>query len=412
MDPLILVRFVHFAATVTAAGTLWFAVLMAAPAADAALGRRLRKLTWAALAVAALSDGAWLVWLAADILGVPLANVWLHDGVFTVLTNTRFGLVWAARLILIVLLAGLLPWPRTLPLQAVLAVPLIALPALTGHAGAAPGQAAYGAIAADMAHLIAAGCWLGGLPAFALMLAAGRTGDALVVRTTRRFAKAAAVSVAALLATGLTNSWSLLKAPADLVATYYGQALLLKAGLFGAMLVIAAVNRFHLTLALPAPATRRALTRNTVAETVLGLAVLLLVGALGTLPPGGHAYRYDGAIAPGAAFVHIHSTDAMADVTIAPGRVGVADATIRVMREDFTEFPARDVRLALDPPGASGNPIERAAVHQSDGRWRAAGIDFSQDGIWTVRVIVTQVTGSVIVLDAPVVIARRRIKIW
>jgi putative copper resistance protein D len=406
MDPLILVRFVHFAATVTAAGAVWFALLMAAPASGAALGRQLRKLTWAALAVAALSGAVWLVWLTSDILGVPIADVWLRDGVFTVLTDTRFGQVWAARLGLIVLLAALLPWRRTLPLQAALAVPLIALPALTGHAGAAPGQAAYGAIAADMAHLIAAGCWLGGLPAFALMLAAGRTDDALVVRTTRRFATAAAASVATLLATGLINGLSLLNGPADLVATDYGQVLLIKVGLFGVMLVIAAVNRFHLTPALPATAARWALAGNTVAETMLGLGVLLLVGALGTLPPGGHAHQTDGAIPPDAAFVHIHSTEAMADVTIAPGRVGVADATMRVMREDYTEFPARDVRLALDPPGASGKPLERAAVRQPDGRWRTTEIEFSQDGIWTVRVIVTPETGSVIVLDAPVVISR------
>lgn len=62
-------------------------------------------------------------------------------------------------------------------------------------------------------------------------------------------------------ATGLINRRSLLNSPADLVATDYGRVLLLKVALFDAMLVIAAVNRFHLTPAQPAAAARRPLAR-------------------------------------------------------------------------------------------------------------------------------------------------------
>lgn len=347
MDPLILVRFVHFAATVLAAGTVWFAVLAAVPARGITgakvLHRRFRLLTRAALAVAVLSGAVWLVLVAADILNTPIADVCLHGGALTVLTDTRFGQVLAARLALALLLAAL-PWRDTRLLQLALAAALIALPALTGHAGATLGPATYRAIGADMAHLIAAGVWLGGLPAFALMLATIPANDPCldrtVVRTTRRFSTAAIVCVATLAATGLINSIILLDRPADLISTDYGRLLLFKIGLLLAMLMIAAVNRFRLTPQLPAPAARRALTRNTLAETGLGLGVLLLVAALGTMYPGGHGHDSDGAIPPDAAFVHIHSADAMAGVTIKPGRGGQASATIRVMREDFTEFPA------------------------------------------------------------------------
>ena len=70
--------------------------------------------------------------------------------------------------------------------------------------------------------------------------------------------------------------------------TDYGRLLLLKIGLFAAMLGIAAVNRFHLTPQLGARGISRSLARNSLAETGLGLCVLLFVGALGTMAPPRH----------------------------------------------------------------------------------------------------------------------------
>jgi len=66
-DPLILVRGVHFAATLLAGGTVAFVVLVAEPAAAkirpdfTALRHRLTVLSWLALAVAIVSGTAWLV---------------------------------------------------------------------------------------------------------------------------------------------------------------------------------------------------------------------------------------------------------------------------------------------------------------------------------------------------------------
>ena len=68
--------------------------------------------------------------------------------------------------------------------------------------------------------------------------------------------------------------------------------LLLKLALFVAMVSVAAVNRQRLTPQLlggvaPTAALRR-LRRNALIETALGLAILAVVGALGTEPPGAH----------------------------------------------------------------------------------------------------------------------------
>jgi putative copper resistance protein D len=261
-----------------------------------------------------------------------------------------------------------------------------------------------------MAHLLAAGAWLGGLPALAMLLArAHRTDDAawqrLTVDATRRFSWLGVVSVAALLASGIINSWNLLGGPRDLLTTDYGRLVLLKIGLFVAMLGIAAANRFHFTPRLPAAGALRALQRNSLAETGLGLCALLLVGVLGTLSPSGHAHSTNAQVPPDAAFVHIHTSAAMAEVTIEPGRTGEANATVRVLREDFSEFPAKSVELVLDPP-AAGPKIARAAAHLPDGTWQVNALDLPQSGIWTVRVIIPTDGGAPIVLDAPIVIER------
>ena len=414
-DPLILVRGVHIAATLLACGTTAFVVIVAEPvgakarAGFAAFRYQLTVLTWLALALAILSGMAWLVLLASDILGASLSAVCLHGGAWPVLFDTRFGLVWIVRLALALLLGVLILRPQTRSLQLAAAAALIALPALVGHAGATPGMTGDVHLVSDMVHLLAAGAWLGGLPAFALLLARARAkpswGD-VAVSATRRFSIVGVLSVGGLLATGLVNSWFLLGGPRDLVTTDYGRLVALKIGLFAAMITLAAVNRFYLTPCLPDSSALRTLKRNSIAEIALGLCVVLFVAILGTLPPAAHVHPTPADIPPNAAFVHIHAPEAMADVTIDPGRAGTAEVTIRVVREDFSRFPAKDVRLALEPPTPGIQKLERDATAQTDGSWRVNGITLAEPGIWTVRVIVTPRKGEPIPLDAPIVIER------
>lgn len=409
-DPIILARAVHFAATVLAAGTVCFMVLVAESAFGrgrgiVALRRRASIMIWAALAVAIVSGAAWLALLAADIYGAPLIEVCLQGGPWQVLSGTRFGTVWAARLAAALLLAALLLWPALRWLQLAAAAALVAPLALIGHAGATPGSAGQLHLASDMVHLIAAAAWLGGLPALALLLSMPRPPSGLAARATARFSVLGMASVSALLTSGIVNSWMLLGAPRDLIASDYGRLLSLKIGLFAAMLALAAVNKFHLTPRLAASPARRALMRNSLAETALGAGVLLLVGALGTLEPAAHHHLRTADIPVDAAFVHIHTEQAMAEVTIHPGRAGVVTASIRVMREDSSELPTDEVRLTLDPPAPGPQPINRVAKHQDDGTWRVDDISLPQPGNWTAKVIFATDKNHRIVLDAPIVIA-------
>jgi putative copper resistance protein D len=422
MEPLILARWVHFAATATAAGTVLFLPLVAAPALQAAgaaadgaaFTRRCRLLVWAALLLAIGSGAVWLVWLAADITGASLVDVCLHGGALTVLSETRFGLVAMIRLALALLLGALMLWPATRLLQMVAGAALIGTLAWIGHAGASPGAAGAAHLAADVLHLIAAGAWLGALPAFALLLAMARRAETVGWNTVaavaaRRFSPLGIASVGTLMATGLANAWNLLSGPRDLVATEYGRLLALKLGLFAAMIGFAAVNRFHFTPQLPRPTALRALQRNSLAEIALGLGVLLFVAAMGTMAPPVHDHVHlpAGPIDPQAAYVHIHTETAMADVSITPGRAGPARAAILLLQEDFTPFTAKAVTLLLTPralPGVAS--ISSSAIRQPDGSWTVDRLALGAPGIWVVKLTVTPEAGAPFVLDAPIVIDR------
>jgi len=307
-----LARAIHFASILSLAGIFVFLAVVAEPAlarsapSDApAFRRTLRRLAWASLAAALLSGALWLMLEARSMSGRSLADVFSQDVIGVVLTRTRFGRVWELRSALALLLAGLivagdrlgrrrgaemLGW-ATLLLGAAVAAAL----AWAGHAGATQGGEGEIQVVSDALHLLAAGAWLGALVPLALLFARA-IGDwawlGVAREATRRFSVLGIASVGTLLVTGTVNSWFLVGGVPGLLGTPYGRLLLLKLALFAAMVAVAAVNRQRLTLQLhegvaPTEALRR-LRRNALIETALGLAIIMVVGALGTEPPGAH----------------------------------------------------------------------------------------------------------------------------
>ncbi len=110
-----------------------------------------------------------------------------------------------------------------------------------------------------------------------------------------RFSGLGSLIVAAIVVSGLVNSWFLV-GPTRLEGlwmTFYGRLLLVKLALFAGMLGLAAVNRFRLTPALggalghsvdPAGAIK-ALRASVGLELTAGITVLAAVAWLGTLAP-------------------------------------------------------------------------------------------------------------------------------
>jgi putative copper resistance protein D len=431
-DPLAYVRAVHFAATIIAAGVVIFDVAVAAPAFAAAantpdcpdLNRgiaRLRArwtwLVWVSLAVAAVSGAIWLVLLAADIYAAPIAQIWRDGGMWTVASETRFGQMLLARLAAAGLLAASLPMRRRSADRhlwsagaIVLAIAVLIGPAWTGHAGATPGIAGEFPLAADALHLLAAGAWLGGLPPLATLLAAAWRGKeprwaTVTALAVQRFSLLGVISVSTLLASGITNSWYEVGTLNNLFATSYGQLVLIKIGLFAAMIGLASINRFYLTPRLATAGTVRRLYHSSLAETGLGFAAVIVVGFLGAMAPASHMH-HNAAIPEGAAFVHIHSNAGMADVTIMPGRVGTARATIRLWNEEFKPLAAEQLTfgLMLRAPGTGSKLIIRSPAQDQDGSWTVDRLELPQAGNWTVTIDATLVDKRRLLLDAPIAI--------
>jgi len=313
-DPLIFVRAVHFAATLTAAGTTLFNVFIAQPTLRplagraelrAAIGSRLAWTAWIGLVLTLLSGAAWFVLVAQSMSDEPLASV-LSDGsvLRTVLLGTDFGRDWLLRLALIALLAGLASVDlrgkrensRFLKLAIVLvAAGLAGTLAWAGHGIGGAGLPGSIHLAADFLHLVAAAAWVGGLLPLAFVLAAaGRASSMSVARTASlRFSAYGVAAVSVLLLTGATNTWYLAGSFQALTMTDYGRLLLIKVALFLVMLAVATVNRVWLTPALaddadekPARHALRQLRRNVVTEIVAGAIILAVVAVLGVTPPG------------------------------------------------------------------------------------------------------------------------------
>lgn len=304
--PLVLTRAIHFAASAATAGVLTFRGLVAEPALrplpeESAIVRlRLTKLAWAGLAVCTVSGLVWLALETMSIADLGWGAMLKSDAIWLVLSETQFGFVTEIRAALLVLLAACLLLDRfALPcwLALVAAVGVVDALAWTGHAGSTLGQLGYLHLAADVLHLLAASVWVGGLIGLSVLFAVGRTHAAfgwgrVQFDSIRRFSVLGIVSVAVLIGSGIVNSWILVGSFRALLVTDYGQVLLLKIAAFAIMVGLATVNRLWLTPRL-APAAKdgtarralSALTRNTLIELALALAIFAIVGVLGTLHP-------------------------------------------------------------------------------------------------------------------------------
>ncbi len=425
-DPLVYVRTIHFAATLLAAGVIYFVVLvLPRTALENAGAVRLRKwlaaIAWGSLALCAASGALWLVLNARSMSGQPFAELWRQDVIGTVLWQTEFGNAWLVRFTASVLLAGATPVlftskrpPLWIETAAVILVPvLVGGLAWAGHAIGASGVESILHPVADVLHLIAAAAWLGTLPLLALLLGFTPRGDvsiAIARTATARFSVLGMASVAALLVSGIVNTWYLTGSVAALTTTAYGRLLLIKIALFLGMVAVAAVNRLYVTPRIlrddSASTAMLALRRNALVETFAGIIVLVIVAKLGTMAPANHIglHPTSGAIPADAAFVHIHSSEGMADVTIIPGHTGIARASIRLWDEDFNPLNAKTMTFSVAPPDAPTKTTKRPATEDNDGVWHVDTIELPQPGNWTVIVDITLGSGKHVLLDAPIVI--------
>jgi putative copper resistance protein D len=302
-------RWLHLAASILLVGGA--SVLLLAGPSDRPTARRWEAwiLTGSAvLVLVALLSALVAVAAQAAVLEGRTAAALEPAAISRFLLQTQGGTVWLVRGGLLLLLGMFLgirldirdatDWRAARGEIVVLGLLALGLVAGAGHAAAVdPGTAA--ALAADVAHLAAAGFWAGGLLPLALLLRlasreAGADARPYAVLTARRFSQAALAMVVVLLVTGAWNAWLQIGGVPALLGTPHGRLLMAKLAVFVAMLALALLNRGVIpklageAATVGRPAMRR-LGQLVSVEAALAMLVVAVVTVMSVTPPARHA---------------------------------------------------------------------------------------------------------------------------
>lgn len=257
-----------------------------------------RQLFWRRLTLT-LSLLGWLsmlLWLMAQsaLLAERPSDALHWQALSSMIEETRFGQLQASRIVWLTLASiALLFAPRTRRtwrLQALSGSVLLISLAWSGHGHIDQGSLGAVHLAADAAHLLAAAVWLGALAGLLLLLRRASADASQRLRALEHFSAIGTAVVVILILSGIINSVLLIGTGhwRALPGSSWGRTLLSKLLLFVLMLLLAALNRFHLSPRLRSSgdaATWRTLRASVMLETLLGLLVVSAVALLGTLPP-------------------------------------------------------------------------------------------------------------------------------
>ncbi len=360
---------------------------------------RLHWIVGIALAVAFAGNILALLQQTMAFFGADIGRVISQQLFNVVRIGTRFGDTWNARMVLLLIVAGLFALgiylresqPETVRASWVGSVWVMALLfgtfSVNSHAAGSLLLPAIG-IVDDWLHGLAVGFWVGGVAALALVAPVALkpySGDArrqAMLAALRRFTPLATAGLVVVIATGIYSALNWFTTPSDLLTTY-GGALFLKVLLVGLLVLVGAA---HHAAASPERYQRWSGVIKRVGdfvptlriEAVLALAVLGAVGYLSatpipaptlvgqTAPPpsasqdvGG--YSITATITPGGPGINTY------DVEIEQGGKPVDGLTVDLRMSE----PSRDLRSDWHPLDSSG-----------DGLYASVGDEITQPGEW------------------------------
>jgi putative copper resistance protein D len=257
---------------------------------------------WIALAAEAVSGIAWFWFVTAQMSDQsPWRQMALAD-LGAVLCQTQFGQLWVGRSVVGIALGATLclvsrkslaPPRFSSPsylLILLFSSGLLATLAWAGHA--ASGIHFYVLhLVADVLHLLVGAIWpIGLIPMGGFLWNLSQRNQKisqLEIDTLHRFSKASLFAVVVLVATGIINACLMIGSSNALLTTPYGQLLLSKVAIVALMIGLGGLNRFYLLPQIKLEqASIRSLRKTILAESVLAVAALLIVGAMGmTAPP-------------------------------------------------------------------------------------------------------------------------------
>jgi len=249
---------------------------------------RFRPLLRGMALIGALLSVASLMLMTRAMSGeTEFAALWPHLQMMVL--ETDVGLAWTLRMIALIVV---MIWPGLWLTSMAGAVALASL-AWSGHGAMDNAWHLF----SDILHLLAAGAWLGAMLALILMSRLDALCSEARIRSladsVKRFEGVGATIVLILSVTGAAN-YLFIVGPTlgEVLLGTYGILLAIKVVLFGGMLVLAALNRFHLGPLLEQSLragqhqlAANALRRSVALELMIALLIVGLVAWLGTLSP-------------------------------------------------------------------------------------------------------------------------------
>jgi copper transport protein len=247
----------------------------------------------------------------------------------------------------------------------------------------------------NVAHLLAAGVWVGGAALVSRVVLAGPGEDDLV-QATRAFSKVSIPAIIVASATGIIQVWRL--DGGNLFGSNHGRVLLLKVIAVAVMLAVALAARQQVTMRLDraheltAPLADR-FKRAFGTEAALGVVVLAFSGWMLTLTPPKVDPLANEVYLDAMVFVH-EPTGLDATVRVGPGIAGPTGLRVDV---DAPEEGITSLVLRFVPPENSGAFIVEQAIPLTGAGTAylddSIGLPLNAAGIWTLELSASTATG-------------------
>ncbi len=344
----------------------------------------------------------------ADVGQVISQNLWT-----VVRVGTRFGDLWSARMLLLVLVSVLFALslylradqPETVrPFWTANAWAMLIVVGTFSAGSHAAGSVVWPWVATlnDWLHATGVGLWVGGLAALALILPAALApyrGDQCrqaLLAVMKRFSRLATACVILVIASGIYSAATWIYAPNDVTNTPFGGALVLKLLLVAGLLLVALIH--HMALQ-PERYIRWQSFTNRVQdfvpslrlESILALMVLASVGLLSATPVP-IPYFIQKGVPPAAAAQQIG--DLSLTLTITPGGLGVNTYDTLVTRNG-QPVDGLNIRLQMVNPQRDQRGTWQITENAENGLYITAGDEIDRPGQWWTLVDLTLPDGSI-----------------
>jgi copper transport protein len=382
------VRFLGYAGLLGAVGGILVLALALGDAPERVRRRLLGLAAGLAGLVAATSlTSVYLQGATASGLGLGAS---LRAAVIADVLDTRVGQAWLGRAIAAAAL-GLVcvalqhaRRDRGLGLDAavVLAAVLTLAPAVAGHARVS-GSVEF---VTDVAHVLAAAAWTGGLAFVGLALVLARDERwPLAARAVPRFSNLALGSVAVLIVCGVVNAYLQIRTWSGLWDTTYGRLVLVKAALLLPLLGLGLLNNRRAVPALRsaavAPAVRRRFAGAVAGELALVVAVVAVTAVLVGEPPARAVVQPSGPVSAIAAL-----GDLELNLVVDPARTGGNQVHLFVLARSGQPADVDELELTASLPAAGVGPLPLRVSRLAPGHYAALGAQLALAGTWRLDV--------------------------